>query len=350
MTNNTNFRHLKTIFIVILTIVIVFILYNFVWLQSMHYMKADRDNGTYSTGYTNYCNGILSVVNIENNSLEIFENDTKKVVNLNDFPEKNTPYYYRKYLAVNNGSGFSFYDFNFEKAGEIIVGEKVDWHSYNNENCYCGNLKNIYKCDVNDFSKELVFSADSFEIHNCWVTEKNMYIEYLNNDKTISTVIAFNVDDKKITDKYEVDITNFNLQNESFYSISKNGRYLYYQIDVISSPVVYRYDIIDNKMEFVAQFQGDIQIKKNDIYYVGTANKFKTQTQKLETIGLWKLSIDTMETSLITDKVDYKSFYFCTDNYVYSYKKSYIGWDNDGSSIPSFRIYRGYTIEQIELN
>lgn len=400
MKNKINKRTKKLILILCIiaaTVVAGVLIYNFVWLQSLHHMEPDSDNGAYDSGwmgYFNYHDGVLSVYNPENNSIEVFQDGEKRIISLNGLSTVRSPYYNEEYLVVEYNNGFIFYNLDLSKAGEYnfpekmnshcfydgyyyctsddsiyqcdvtnfsykIVyssdntGEKIDWSIYDSGNYYCGNSKNIYKCSLNDFSTDVVYTANSYEINECCISNNIMYIEYHDKDFKISTILKYDLDAKKVMDTYKADISYFNIDSDLLYSLNLYDEQIYYyhtktQYDSIT--YVSKYDFEARELNYISEFEKNFFIKEDKLYYVGNSKRFKTQDEKCEIIGLRRLNLDTMETALISDRVDYSCSYFCTDNYAYSYKVSDISWDSGLPSLPIFRIYRGYTLDQIPLN
>lgn len=373
------------------------LVYNFVWLQSLHHMKPDGDSGAYDSGwlhYIDYHDGVLSVYNPENNSIEVFQDDNKKVFSLNGLTTPRQPYYNDQYIVVEYNNGYTFYNLDLSKAGEYNfpekmnshsfydgyyyctsddsiyqcdvnnfsykavyssedTGEKINWSIYDSGNYYCGNSKNIYKCSLKDFTTEVVYTTDSYEINDCCISNNIMYIEHHDKNFKTSTILKYDLDAKKVIDTYKADISYFNVDSDLLYSLNLyDGQLYYYNTKTQYDSITYvsKYDLENRELKYISEFKKEFFIKEDNLYYIGNSKRFKTQDESADTIGLRRLNLDTMETVLISDKVDYSCTYFCTDNYAYSYKVKDISWDSGLPSLPIFRIYRGYTLDQIPLN
>lgn len=383
--------------IVAATAVAVVLIYNFVWLQSLRHMKPDSDSGAYDSGwlhYIDYHDGVLSVYNPENNSIEVFQDDNKKVFSLNGLTTPRQPYYNDQYIVVEYNNGYTFYNLDLSKAGEYNfpekmnshsfydgyyyctsddsiyqcdvnnfsykavyssedTGEKINWSIYDSGNYYCGNSKNIYKCSLKDFSTEVVYTTDSYEINDCCISNNIMYIEHHDKNFKTSTILKYDLDAKKVIDTYKADISYFNVDSDLLYSLNLyDGQLYYYNTKTQYDSITYvsKYDLENRELKYISEFEKEFFIKEDNLYYIGNSKRFKTQDESADTIGLRRLNLDTNETVLISDKVDYSCTYFCTDNYAYSYKIKDISWDSGLPSLPIFRIYRGYTLDQIPLN
>lgn len=335
--------------IALLFLVCVFLYYN-VWLQSFNNMNYDDDDNNYSTLYTKYCNGALTVKNPRNNTIEIITADSKKVIDLPETSDHILPYYFDEHIIVSSENSIIIYDTNCNKIDEINCNEDLIWLTFDQEHImYYATDTKIYKFDLQTLYSEIIYNSLYSEMNDISLKESILLIGYVNENKTEYTLIKYSICDSKVINELNVKIGDFHLDEDSYCTSNICGNYIYFYITSENLDVyIYKYEISAKKIDFIGKFEYKTKNKDNFVYYIGTSNGFLTSENNPDEYGLWELDLLSMKTRLISNKVDNNCYFFCTKNYVYSYKLSYIGEDTGGSS-PFHRVYRGYTIDQIPL-
>ena len=331
-----------------LLVLIGILLYYTVWLQSFNNMKADDDYNTYVTIYTNYSNGTLTVKNPQNNTIEIISPDDKKVVNFPDSPVINTPELFDNHFVIIEDNTISLLDTDFKLTDEIKTDGEIIARMYGKDHMlyYVVNNK-VYGYNVQQKDSDVVFSSDYGEIYNITMINELFYIGYMTDENTYK-LIEYNPTESKINAEYSLNNLDFSEKftivgvfTDNVYIRKYNHEYL--------SEKIYEYNLLSQKIEFVGEFSYEAQVNNEFVYFVGQSVDFETSENNPEEYGLWRLNLKTKITEFVSDKVDEHSCYLCTDNFVYSYKFSYIFEDDSGSS-PFHRIYRGYTVDQIPID
>lgn len=330
-----------------LLVLIGILLYYTVWLQSFNNMKADNDYNTYQTIYTNYSNGTLTVKNPQNGTVEIITPDEKKIVNIPPSPVVNTPTFFDNHFVRVEDNVISLYDTDYNKTDEIELDGKFKGLMCGKDHMiYYAVSDKVYGYNVQQKSSDVVFQSTYGEMYNVTMINDLFYIGYMNDANTDYKLIEYNPTSGEIETEYK--ISNFDF-SEDFDIVGAFGRYVYLcNYGYYLSEQIYQYNTSSQKMEYIGEFPHRTQINDEFVYYVGQSTDFQTSETNSEKYGLWRLNLNTKMTEFISDKVDKDSFYLCTDNFVYSYKLSYIGEESSGSS-PFHRIYRGYTVDQIPI-
>lgn len=329
-----------------LLVLIGILLYYTVWLQSFNNMKADDDYNTYVTIYTNYSNGTLTVKNPQNNTIEIITPDEKKVVNFPNSPVINTPELFDNHFVIIEDNMISLFDTNFKLTDEIKTDDTIISRMYGKDHMlYYAVSDKLYGYNVENKTSEIVYTSTYGEIYNISRINELFYIGYMKEENTYK-LIEYNPTESKINAEYSLNNLDF---SKSFTVVGVFDTYVYlYNYTDYFSKQIYEYNLLSQKIEFIGEFPNDTKIKDEFVYYVGQSVEFGTSENNPKEYGLWRLNLKTKMTEFVSDKVDEDSCYLCTDNFVYSYKFSYIFEDDSGSS-PFHRIYRGYTVDQIPI-
>ena len=328
-----------------LLVLVGILLYYTVWLQSFDNMKADDDHDTYQTIYTNYSNGTLTVKNPQNDTIEIITPDEKKIVAIPQSPYVNTPMLFDNHFIIVEDNVISLYDTEYNKTDEIKLDGEFKGLMYGKEHMlYYAVSDKVYGYNIQLKTSDVVFLLDSGELYNIAMIKDLLYISYMLGENTYK-LVEYNPTERKINAEYR--LNDLNLNNFNVSGVFKDYVYLYNSNDNLSKQI-YEYNLSSQELEFICEFSYDAQINNEFVYYVGKSTDFETSENNSEKYGLWRLNLETKTTQFISNKVDDDSFYLCTDNFVYSYKFSYIFEDGSGSS-PFHRIYRGYTVDQIPV-
>lgn len=343
---------------VLSAVLICVILYNFVWIKSVSSLSPDSDRGNYSTNYTSYYSGIVTAVNLQSNCIEVFENGNKKSVSLEQFEcNSANPQYDGKYWYEIKNFGYAVYDSDGTKKGDILAEEKIKFHA-NDEVFYYGASKNsVYKFDFENLTCELIFTTDDFEINNMFSSDNFLFIEYQDDSLNTSTILKYNAENKKVSEKHEIDISMFDIDKEDKYFITKQDNLFYYEIlnnKSLSDRTIYRFDISAKNMKYLVDICDVNALRKdNYLYYYGTVSDYGTETVNTDNSdkkGLCRYNIDTRQAEFISDDLTENSIIFCTENYAYAYEISSIDIFPYGGTAPDIEIYRGYNLKQIPLN
>lgn len=223
---------------------------------------------------------------------------------------------------------------------------------------YFGASKNrVYKFDFEKLTCELIFTSDDFEINNMFSSDNFLFIEYQDDSLNTSTILKYDAENKKVSEKYDIDISMFDIDKEDKYFISKQDDLFYYEIrnnKRLSERTVYQYDISSENMKHLVDISDVNAVRKdNYLYYYGTVSDYGTDavnTDNLDNKGLCSYNLDTRQAEFISEDLTENSIFFCTENYAYAYEISSIDIFPYGGSAPDIEIYRGYNLKQIPLS
>ena len=182
----------------------------------------------------------------------------------------NTIYYYQNREKTNNYYSYNLIDKKLKKCGEIDNDQNITMNSHFstiNNYRYQFYSKQVYKFDINDYSKIEVFDTNQNNRINTVIIDGDKAYLLSINYKEKYLIASFNFNTNIINNiNYDLEKIrdNYIIKNDSLYYINSENNY------------IYKYDINNKKDElYIKENTSKILDIDNTHFYIIVNNKFK---------------------------------------------------------------------------
>ena len=337
---------------ILLLILIGVFIYNNVWIQSFHSMKPDKDSGMYSSAHMFYDNGTFYAMHEGNNAYDIVTPFGKKTVERSSenfksvFPCGYSFEIAEDKLIVNDDEGNILASFSLK---DIMCNTDI---SDKSEEVY------LYRSSSKEFFRYAVNKGDNYYYLGVDMDTGLLYVEQLiHNDVTTAVFYIYSLETTKLLDTYEAVLCDNVTQGVTmerivvYHDTVMFDDYIFFMFhfDDYHRVKLYRHDLNSGDTIVVGEYEdtSSFAFNKSNIYYT-YYNEYDDKFYDIEN-GIWKMDIDTLETTLVT-KTCYDRELLCTENYIYAYKDMDIRPFPEVPTLTDVEIERGYDVKQIAIS